>query len=421
MKKLGMLFVMCGILLAIGGAGPLIGRGWILLWTGQITKRLLPIASYGEDSCGYNAFLPLYCYAEEDAIGGEKEREKKEWKEDKEDKEWNEWKKPAVGEKLFLFLENQKKLMKNRINTEEDQNNHDEDYRIMKKDMFEERDWGQNMEMGGNYTEIQRNSFMPHDKMQEIDPTIFHDFEKLVRDFYVIDNNTMAGKELLDAETFLGKDFRVEKGTEEPQILIYHTHSLEEFADSEPGNEMQTVVGVGERLTEILQEEYGYNVMHHTGKYDTVRDKAYAKSLPALEEILEQYPSIKVVIDLHRDAVPEDQKLVMDLDGRPTARFMFFNGLSRTTKTGEITYLKNENLEDNLAFSFRMQKAAMEYYPGLSRKIYLKGYRYNMHLKPMSLLIELGAQNNTLEEAMNACDPLAHILDLVIGADAGAE
>jgi len=104
----------------------------------------------------------------------------------------------------------------------------------------------------------------------------------------------------------------------------------------------------------------------------------------------------------------------MDLDGRPTARFMFFNGLSRTKKTGNIAYLYNENLQDNLAFSFQMQLKAAEYYPGLTRKIYLKGYRYNMHLRDKYLLVELGAQNNTVEEAMNACDPLAHILDMVL-------
>ena len=143
------------------------------------------------------------------------------------------------------------------------------------------------------------------------------------------------------------------------------------------------------------------------------RDDAYSNSLGDIESVLAENPSIQVVIDLHRDAVPEETRLVMDLDGRPTARFMFFNGLSRTKNTGNISYLYNENLGSNLAFSFQMQLKAMEYYPGLTRRIYLKGYRYNMHLRPKYLLIELGAQNNTLEEAMNACDPLAHILDLV--------
>ena len=66
--------------------------------------------------------------------------------------------------------------------------------------------------------------------------------------------------------------------------------------------------------------------------------------------------------------------------------------------------------------SFRLEMAAGEFYPGLTRKIYLNGYRYNMHLRK-SLLIELGAQTNTVEEIMNAIDPLAHILDLVLSGE----
>ena len=154
--------------------------------------------------------------------------------------------------------------------------------------------------------------------------------------------------------------------------------------------------------------------MHHTESYDKEsRDYAYNNSLPALEQLLAENPSIEVVIDLHRDAMPEEKRLVMNLQGRPTAQFMFFNGLSRTSK-GQIEYLENPNLGDNLAFSFQMQAACNEYYPGLARRVYLKAYRYNMHLCPKTLLIELGAQNNTVEEAMNACDPLAHVLHLVL-------
>ena len=103
------------------------------------------------------------------------------------------------------------------------------------------------------------------------------------------------------------------------------------------------------------------------------------------------------------------------MNGKPTANFMFFNGLSFGRKSGDISYLENPYIQENLAFSFQVQVAANEYYPGIARKIYLKAYRYNMHLRPRSLLIEMGAQNNTVEEIMNACDPLAHILAIVLG------
>ena len=259
------------------------------------------------------------------------------------------------------------------------------------------------------------SNFRPAVQRVQIDRTQLADYETLVRNFYAIDANTMAGSDQLSVEKLLGMDMTLPQEGDGPQILIYHTHSQEAFADSVPGDVNTGIVGVGECLTKILTEQYGYRVLHNTGQYDVeTRDNAYSRALPAVEQILAENPSIQVIIDLHRDEVAEETKLVTDIQGRPTARFMFFNGLSRTRKTGDIDYLANENQEANLAFSFQMQLKAAEYYPGLTRRIYLKGYRYNMHLRPRTLLVELGAQNNTVEEAINACDPLAHILDMVL-------
>lgn len=259
------------------------------------------------------------------------------------------------------------------------------------------------------------SNFRPAVQQVQIDRTQLADYETLVRNFYTIDANTMAGSDQLSVEKLLGMDMTLPQEGDGPQILIYHTHSQEAFADSVPGDVNTSIVGVGECLTKILTEQYGYRVLHNTGQYDVeTRDNAYSRALPAVEQILAENPSIQVIIDLHRDEVAEETKLVTDIQGRPTARFMFFNGLSRTRKTGDIDYLANENQEANLAFSFQMQLKAAEYYPGLTRRIYLKGYRYNMHLRPRTLLVELGAQNNTVEEAINACDPLAHILDMVL-------
>lgn len=260
--------------------------------------------------------------------------------------------------------------------------------------------------------------FVPRTLQTPINPEELQSYETLVSRFYAIDANTMAGSDQLDVNKLLSVDLALSGEREGPQILIYHTHSQEAFADSVPGDVSTSIVGMGDLLTQILTEEYGYQVLHHTGQYDAeTRDDAYSKSLPAIEQLLADNPSIQVVIDLHRDQMPAERRLVMDLDGRPTAQFMFFNGLSRTRKTGDISYLYNENQEANLAFSFQMQLKAAEYYPGLTRKIYLKGYRYNMHLMPRTLLIELGAQNNTVEEVKNACDPLAHILNMVLSGE----
>ncbi len=241
------------------------------------------------------------------------------------------------------------------------------------------------------------------------------DYEFATENFYTVDACTSAGPELLNPEELLAYDVTVDKSLEGPHILIYHTHSQEAFADSVPGDKSTTIVGAGEKLADLLREEYGYEVYHHTGEYDVdTRDDAYAKAAPALEEILARYPQIQVIIDLHRDGVDESRHLVADWKGKQVAQFMFFNGLSYLNTKGKIEYLPNENLKGNLALSYQAVITANEYYPGVVRRTYLNGYRYNMHYRDKTMLIELGAQTNTVDEIMNACEPLAHILDMVL-------
>ncbi len=240
------------------------------------------------------------------------------------------------------------------------------------------------------------------------------DFSFVMERFYTVDAST-APISLTDLETLLDMDCTVDRTREGPHILIYHTHSQEGFADSVPGDRSTTIMGAGEYLAQLLRGRYGYSVYHHTGTYDVDnRDDAYAVAAPAIEEILEEYPQIQVIIDLHRDGVAENRHLMKEVQGIPMAQFMFFNGVSYSNKKGELTYLPNENLEANLALSLKLGIAANEYYPGLTRTNYLNAYRYNMHYRDKSILIELGAQTNTVEEVMNACEPLAHILDVVL-------
>ena len=275
----------------------------------------------------------------------------------------------------------------------------------------------QESETAGN-VEVTVADFVKREKVSSIALAEMSDFETLVKRFYTIDAITNIGADELNAEKLGNMDMTMKQTADQPQILIYHTHSQEGYVDSVAGDDSTTIMGVGEHLKEILESEYGYHVLHHMGKYDVeTRDSAYSRSLPEIEQLLADNPTIEVVIDLHRDAVSEDTHLVMDVDGKPTAKFMFFNGISRTTKNGRIHYLYNENLEMNLAFSFQAKWKAEEYYPGLTRRNYLNAYRYNMHVCPKTMLIELGAQNNTLEEAMNACGPIAHILHIVLSGE----
>ena len=253
------------------------------------------------------------------------------------------------------------------------------------------------------------------------------DYDYMMQNFYSIHPTTTAGRELMDAEHFLSMDLSLDLGNgqdgstaqmapKEPQILIYHTHSQETFSDY-PENPEATITGVGAYLSELLEGK-GYSVIHDDGVYDyrdgkLDRSRAYTYALEGIQGILQKYPSIEVVLDLHRDGVAEGTRLVTEINGKPTAKIMFFNGTSQTPD-GPIEYLPNPNREANLAFSFQMQLKAAGMYPGFTRKIYLKGLRYNQHVRARSTLIEVGAQTNTYEEARNAMEPLAHILDQVL-------
>lgn len=253
----------------------------------------------------------------------------------------------------------------------------------------------------------------------EIPVENLQNYEYLLNEFFVVDPNTVTDAAQLNAGAFLEKDLTLERDSAQPQILIYHTHSQEGFADSVEGDVNTTVIGVGEHLAQILRDQYGYQVIHNMDSFDLVdgvldRSKAYDYALPVIQQILEENPSIQVVIDLHRDGVNEDTRLVTDVNGVPTAKVMFFNGLSKTAEDGELGYLPNPYIEDNLAFSFQMEYEAKQYFPDFTRCIYLKGYRYNLHLRPRSVLLEVGAQTNTVEEAMNAMDPFAYILNKVL-------
>lgn len=240
------------------------------------------------------------------------------------------------------------------------------------------------------------------------------DYNYLLNTFYVVDKRTSLPQEILNPSALLSKNMSLQGDRSKPQILIYHTHSQEAFVDSVPGEQSQTIVGMGDYLTELLTNTYGYQVIHHTGVYDMTngkldRDPAYTKALPEITKILEENPSIEVVIDLHRDGVREDVHLVTDINGQPTAKVMLFNGLCRGTE-GDNPNLPNYYREDNLAFSLQLALLMKAQYPNLFRVIYTRPSRYNQHLRPKSALIECGAQTNTVQEVRNTIPILADLI-----------
>lgn len=176
---------------------------------------------------------------------------------------------------------------------------------------------------------------------------------------------------------------------------------------------------MGDYLAQILTEQYGYQVVHITEAFDMMsgeldRNKAYEYSCNYIENILKGNSSIEVVIDLHRDGIDENRRLVTEINGKSTAKILFYNGLSYTNTQGKVSYLPNPYIQDNLAFSFQLEYQAALYYPDFYRGIYLAGLRYNLHLKKRALLLEAGAQTNTVQEVKNAMEPFADILNRVL-------
>ena len=287
---------------------------------------------------------------------------------------------------------------------------------LAKKQAEEENSVDENGQLiGKDKSEETRQASVP---TMDLSMERLNDFEYLVSNFYTVDSVTYINPSELNASELLGKDLRIDLSTGGSKILIYHTHSQETFADSD-NDPSTSIVGIGRYLTEILNNKYKIPTMHHEGVYDLIngkldRSEAYEFAKPEVEQILAENPSIEVVIDLHRDGVADTTHLVTEINGKPTAQIMFFNGLSRTRVNGDLAGMANPYLQDNLAFYLQMKIAAEQKNPAFARRNYLRGYKYNMDLMPRMLLIEAGAQTNTVEEMRNAMEVLADLLNSVL-------
>ena len=246
--------------------------------------------------------------------------------------------------------------------------------------------------------------------------------EEIKKYLFTIDPTAYATIDDFPIEKLANMDLSLDFQTLEPRILIMHTHSQEWFIDSKIGNPYDSIVGVGQYLAEILVNRYGVSVVHDVGMYDIKdgnmqRSASYEEMEPAVKQILEKYPTIEVIIDLHRDGVPDDVHLVTEINGKPTAQIMFFNGITRYNDNGtpvEMPELVNPYIKENLSLTLQLFLTANENYPRLARRNYIKAYRYSLHLKPRSILVEVGANTNTVEEAKNAMYPLASIIMQVL-------
>ena len=195
---------------------------------------------------------------------------------------------------------------------------------------------------------------------------------------------------------------------EGPQILIVHTHGSESYSmtdgdtyeESDPYRTTDcahNVVRVGEEMATVFRA-YGFQVVHDTTLFDYPSyNGAYDRSCGAVERWLEQYPTIRVILDVHRDALVgaegEIYKMVSQEAGEKVAQVMMVLG----TDAGGA---EHPRWKDNLAFALRLQKNLVKGYTSLVRPTVLRTSRYNQHLSPCSILVEVGGHGNSLSEAI---------------------
>ena len=220
--------------------------------------------------------------------------------------------------------------------------------------------------------------------------------------------NTTKSQPERDISKDLAAPLGLALGKAKPAILIFHTHTTEGFeildrpwyaADwsSRTENGAKSIVRVGEEMAKVL-ERAGWQVIHDRNIYDRQYTGAYDKSRAAVLKHLEENPSILVTLDVHRDAIHTVNgvriKPVAKIDGKSAAQVMIITGVQEGAITGYAGW------EENLRFAARLQMAAEASYPGLMRPVFFAPRKYNMDLTPYSLLLEMGADANTLDEAV---------------------
>lgn len=205
---------------------------------------------------------------------------------------------------------------------------------------------------------------------------------------------------------------------DDPTVLIYHTHAMESYTPQAGEDYTEEVpfrtadldynmVSIGTRLAELL-ENAGISVLHDTTLHDAASyNGSYASSRETVEKYLAQYPSIRLVLDIHRDAAEDGSghqvAATAETAQGDTARLMLVLG-------SEAGGLYNPNWQENYALAVKLQAVLEQESPGLCRELHLTDQRYNQDLSPGALLIEVGAAGNSHDEALRAMTPLAEAI-----------
>lgn len=191
---------------------------------------------------------------------------------------------------------------------------------------------------------------------------------------------------------------------DDPLVLIVHTHATESYLPASESNfhskgEENTVIDVGNALAASLEKE-GVAVVHDKTLHDSPSyNNSYNRSYDTIEALLKKYPTVKCVIDLHRDAVSsKEPAATVSVNGKKCAKYSFVVGNLASTYNDNMTFINNLN------------KTATEDYKGYTGRVMERGYRYNQDLSSKSLLLEIGYNRNQIEEARNSAEIFGKIL-----------
>lgn len=194
-----------------------------------------------------------------------------------------------------------------------------------------------------------------------------------------------------------------ELNSSKPEVLIYHTHTTENYAEAsaDTTDENANVVGVGDELGKELEENYGISVIHDKTNHSVSYNDSYTRSSETVDKYLQKYGDFKIILDLHRDSVSNKDVMTTKIEGVNAAKFMIVNAQNSTR------YAKNKELAEKIL------KKTEELFPGLVRQIYVytRGKNaFNQSKSDGSVLFEMGSNVNSIEEAKVTARCMARVI-----------
>jgi stage II sporulation protein P len=221
-----------------------------------------------------------------------------------------------------------------------------------------------------------------------------------------------------DLKKLIKEKFKINFEKKGPKVLIYHTHNFEGYLPVNGNNQSQSkafkmensVIRVGDELAKNLKNNFNIDVIHNATAHDIPDSRyCYSNALNTVNNILKSYPSIKVILDIHRDGISNTEKFrpVVKLQEKNVAKIMMVVG---TNYTG----LNHPGWQKNLTFAIHIQKRLEELCPGITRPIHISKNRYNQHVSDNAIIIEVGGDGNTISESLASVKYLAKAISIVL-------